>query len=95
MGKMTKSQLVENLTELSVAPDLASQYAGAFLEYQEAMDNIEKLGSVVTHPRTAAIMPNPYLKIRDGAERRLQAMRKLINIKIIEYIWKIWASKKS
>lgn len=46
-------------------------YCDAFLEYQEANENIIKNGSVVAHPRTSAPIENPYVKIRNGAMQNL------------------------
>ena len=90
MGKMTKTDLVKNMVSEKVPIDLANQYASAFLEYNEANENIEKNGSVVSHPRTANIMQNPYLRVRDTAEKRLLALRPLLGENIVEWVWKLW-----
>lgn len=51
--------------------DLATVYANAFAEYQEAMANIRSTGAVVANPRTGAPIDNPFLKVRDRAEEKL------------------------
>jgi phage terminase small subunit len=51
--------------------DLATVYANAFAEYQEAMENIRSTGAVVANPRTGAPIDNPFLKVRDRAEEKL------------------------
>ena len=95
MGKMTKKELVDALVSVNVGTDLANQYASAFLEYQEATENIERNGSVVSHPRTANIMPNPYLKIRDAAETRLLKMRTSVGRNITDWLWKLYEGARS
>ena len=93
MGKMTKEKLLESLEKEKVDMDLSNQYVSAFLEYQEAQANIEKNGSVVAHPRTANIMPNPYLKIRDAADARMLRIRDKIGAENADWVWRLWASK--
>ncbi len=50
-------------------------YADAYMEYQEATENITRNGTIVAHPRTANPIENPYLKIRDRAAAKLAGMK--------------------
>src|SRR5690606_27894848 len=50
-------------------------YADAFMSYREAMENIDRNGTIVAHPRTAAPIENPYLKVRDAAARVIRGMK--------------------
>lgn len=52
-------------------------YATAFLEWCEAAANIREHGTVVAHPRTAAPIDNPYLKVRAAAERTMAGCRRV------------------
>jgi hypothetical protein len=63
------------LVENGVKPDLAAMYADAFCEWHEALENINRNGSVVANPRTGAPIDNPYLRVRDKAFDRLRKMR--------------------
>jgi len=77
-GNLTldRNQVFAMLTARGVASHKAGLYADAFAEYQEAQDNIRLNGSVVSHPRTAEAVPNPYLGIRDKAFSRLESLHK-------------------
>jgi phage terminase small subunit len=72
---MTRQEVIEALLAHKVKPDRATMYADAFMEYQEASENIAKNGVIVAHPRTGAPMQNPYVRIRDGALKKLSGMR--------------------
>lgn len=72
---MTKEEIIEALVEKNTRRDMAVMYADAFCEYREASENIDRNGVIVQHPRTANPIDNPYLKIRDGALKKLQGMR--------------------
>jgi len=50
-------------------------YATAFLEYEEADNNIREHGTIVFHPRSGAPIQNPYLAIRADAQKRMQKER--------------------
>ena len=75
MVPLTHTELVERLVTQGCRRDIAVQYAHAFLEYQQASENIETHGVIVMHPRTANPITNPYVEIRDRALRKLQSMR--------------------
>lgn len=66
MGEVTTQALVTLLREDN--PDVSGPtlvvYADALRVYHEAADNIRRIGSVVTHPRTGAPMENPYLRVQ-------------------------------
>lgn len=49
-------------------------YADALRVYEEAAENIRRLGGVVQHPRTGAPIENPYLKVQAQQGRILQKM---------------------
>ena len=83
MVKMTKDEIVAALIQKGVKKDVAAMYADAFCEYREASENIDRNGVIVQHPRTANPIDNPYLKIRDGAIKKLRYMR----IPQAEFLW--------
>lgn len=60
------------------------QYAHQMLSYFEASVSVLVLGTVVAHPRTAAPMENPHLKVRTAA---LSAMQKLRRVKRTDIAW--------
>lgn len=72
---MTKDEIVAALIERNVRRDHAVMYADVFCEYREATENIDRNGVIVQHPRTANPIDNPYLKVRDGALKKIQSMR--------------------
>ncbi len=72
---MKKQDVVESLVIKGAPKDRATIYADAFLEYREACENIEKYGIIVSHPRTANPIENPYLSIRDRASKKMLSMR--------------------
>jgi phage terminase small subunit len=59
-------------------------YCHQFLTYVEAAQNILELGTIVAHPRTAAPMDNPYLKVRAAA---LSAMSKIKRLRKLDRLW--------
>ena len=81
---MSKLEIIAKLVEAGTSRDRATIYADAFLEYQEATDNIAKNGVIVQHPRTANPIENPYLAIRD------RAMKKLISIERVGGAASLW-----
>jgi hypothetical protein len=74
---MNRDEIVAALVEKGATKDRATIYADAFLEYQEATENITRNGTIVAHPRTANPIENPYLAIRDRAAAKLAGMRKI------------------
>lgn len=60
------------------------QYSHQLLSYFEASVSVLVLGAVVAHPRTAAPMENPHLKVRSAS---LGAMQKLRRIKRTDIAW--------
>ncbi len=77
MGQMTKAEIVAALVERGESKARATLYADAFIEYREASTNIAEHGVIVSHPRTANPIENPYLAIRDRAAKKLDGMRKV------------------
>lgn len=53
--------------------------ADALAIYVEASNNVREFGAIVTHPKTAATIENPYLQIQRNAGA---TMRKMSNLKI-------------
>ena len=83
---MTFDEIKRFLIEKGVRHDIAQLYASTLTEYVEAMANIQKLGAVVANPRTGAPMDNPYLRVRDAAEKRLAGY----SVKRIPCIPELW-----
>lgn len=77
MGQMTKAEIVAALVERGESKARAVMFADAFDEYRQASKNIEDNGLIVLHPRTAAVIENPFLAIRDRAAKKLDGMRKV------------------
>lgn len=74
---MTRDEVIEVLRKNKVHQDMAVQYADIYLEYQTATANIAEYGLIVQHPRTGNPIENPYLRIRDRAEKKLARMRNI------------------
>lgn len=76
---MTKAEVVGVLKADNPSAPLASLelYAGSFVDYQEAADNIARHGTIVAHPRTGAPIENPYFKIKVATMKSLLAFRRL------------------
>ena len=68
---MTRAEVVAILTAAGNRPETCALYADAFMEYHAAQENIERNGSIVADPRTAAPIQNPYIPVRDKAFARL------------------------
>lgn len=60
------------------------QYAHQLVAYVEASESILNLGTITAHPRTAAPMENPYLKVRASA---LASMNRIKRLKRLESLW--------
>lgn len=75
MATMTREEVLDVLRKNGVKPDRATIYADIYLEYQTATVNIAEYGLIVKHPRTGNPIENPYLSIRDGAEKKLSRMQ--------------------
>lgn len=75
MVKMTKEAVVEALERLNPRGKREDimLFASFFLDFQEAEINIREHGTIVAHPRTAAPIDNPYLRIKQVSAA---AMRK-------------------
>jgi phage terminase small subunit len=82
--ELDAAEVVAALVAAGNRKDLAVQYAHAFAEYREASKNIAEHGTVCQHPRTANVIVNPYVAIRDAALRKLQNMR---TVKGAETLW--------
>jgi hypothetical protein len=74
-AKMGRKEIISGLIKRGAPRDRATQYADVFLEYREASENIEKNGTLVSHPRTGVPMANPYLAIRDNALKKFQSFQ--------------------
>jgi phage terminase small subunit len=76
---MTIEQIRETLRRLNPKANLQAieLYAQNFLLYQEATENIQQNGAIVSHPRTGQPMENPYLKVQATSEARLQKMHRM------------------
>ena len=78
MGEvMTREHIINRLVQNGAPRDHATLYADWYLEYQEACANIQEHGIIVSHPRTANPIKNPYIEIRDNAAKKLTTMRKI------------------
>lgn len=81
---------LETIRELIILENPAArvvdveQYAHQMLSYVEASESILRLGTITAHPRTAAPMENPYLKVRASS---LAAMNRLKRIKRLDGLW--------
>ena len=75
---MTRDEVIAVLLKNGVKPDRAALYADSYCEYQTATANILEWGLLVKDPRTGRVMANPYLAIRDGAQKKLA---KMLNVK--------------
>ena len=62
-------------------------YAQAFLEYVEAVENIERNGTICAHPRTAQPIENPFCRVKAAA---MSAMNKMIRQLDSDPLWKWW-----
>lgn len=62
-------------------PDAREQnvrtYAQSFIEYTEAVENLQRLGTVCAHPRTGQPMPNPYADVKRRALGEMQKVKGL------------------
>jgi len=76
---VTKAEVAEVLKAENPSAPLASleMYAGCFVDYLEAVDNIARHGTIVAHPRTGAPIENPYFKIKVATMKSLLAFRRL------------------
>ena len=79
MDRNRVRQLIEEENPGSKIDDV-ELYCHQFLTYIEAAQNVLTNGTIVAHPRTAAPMENPYVKVRAaalGAMKRIKRLRKL------------------
>ena len=77
MDKMTRKDAAEILVNNGVTESISALYADAYVEWKEAIENIEKNGSIVSNPRSGVPMENPYLKVRDKAFERLRTLKNI------------------
>lgn len=75
MGKDEIIAILERNNPETENRGILVQYADAYLEYQEATENIEKNGLIVQHPRTSNPIENPYMAVRDRALKKLLLFR--------------------
>ena len=87
MGKMTREQVLALILQENpqARTDDVELYTSQFLTYCEAADNIARNGAIVAHPRTAAPMDNPYLRVRTEA---MAAMQKIARLRKLNLLWK-------
>lgn len=57
-------------------------YAHLLVSYFEASVSVMVLGAIVAHPRTAAPMENPHLKVRTASLSAMQKLRRVRNTNI-------------
>lgn len=82
MAKITEAEcgnreaVVRCLIAAKTRPENARLYADSYIEYRHAQSNIDRLGAVVSDPRTGAAIPNPFTSVRDRAFARLMALHK-------------------
>jgi hypothetical protein len=76
---VTRKEAIEALSASNKKARLAELviYADAALEYNEAVDNIQRNGVIVLHPRTGAPVENPYLKVRRSAGAVLRKLPRI------------------
>jgi len=75
VAPLTRDEVVEALVSRGARRDRAVQYADQFTAYQAATANIAEFGSIIRNPRTGQAVPNPYLRVRDGALKALRGMQ--------------------
>lgn len=75
MASLTRDEVVSALVGRGVKRDRAVMYADQYVAYQAASANIAEFGTIIKNPRTGQAMPNPYLKVRDDAQRTLTRLR--------------------
>lgn len=88
MGKMTLEQVRNLLSEQNedAPPADIAMYADAYMDYQEAVENIRENGNIVFHPRTGAPIDNPYAAVK---KRAIDQMRKFRDIWSPDSMWEI------
>ncbi len=57
-------------------------YAHLLVSYFEASVSVMVLGAIVAHPRTAAPMENPHLKVRTASLAAMQKLRRVRNTNV-------------
>lgn len=85
LSSLSIDQIAAALAQKGMRRDLSVIYAGYFCEFRKAIDNIEKEGIIVNHPRTGNPMENPYLAIRDRAAGRLESL----GSEIVAFLWSV------
>ena len=85
-GLPTKDEAIEILRAANPRAPLGDvvMYVAAFSEWQVAAANIAEHGTIVAHPRTAAPIENPYIKVRAAA---MAAMHKLQTVRRADALW--------
>lgn len=75
MKKLNEVLRILKKNNKSAAQDKIRMYADAYMDYQEAAENIRENGAICAHPKTGAPMDNPYLKVRNQMRPILVKMR--------------------
>lgn len=66
----------ESVGEMKLCKSISDIYFNAEASYKKAQENIEKIGEIVTHPKTGAPIENPYIKIREKSAKQMLDFRK-------------------
>ena len=77
MGEMTREDVLLILVDnnAGIKRDRIIMYLDAYMDYQEAAENIRKNGAIAAHPKTGAPFDNPYLKVRQQMQSALGKIR--------------------
>jgi phage terminase small subunit len=67
--------------------------ADALWTYAEAADNVRRHGSIVAHPRTAAPIDNPYLRVMQQAAKGIERGRGLKTDRVFLLVREHFAKK--
>lgn len=88
----TAIEVIAQLRKVNKDADEATlqQYAHQFVAYLEAQNNIARFGNVVSHPRTAAPMANPYLPIRAAAAKEMKSAGRRLKT---DKLWQHYANE--
>ncbi len=90
MGKVSRAEARRILREDD--PDLQSadleMYLDQWMTYVEAVENIQRVGSVAKHPRTDSPITNPYLQIRDQAQAAMSRMKRVRETNRLFEFWR-------
>jgi phage terminase small subunit len=69
-------------------------YADSLRIYCEAADNVATHGAVVLHPKTAAPLENPYLKIQERQAKILRSMPRIDGGRVLYLVQDYFAAQR-